>query len=73
MMQRHHTFPSDDGMAFSFFDGKVVIHSKMGIKESGIKEAAEFAADILHVIGMMQEDQEEKYESISNQSTDIES
>ena len=67
MMQRHHTFPSDDGMAFSFFDGKVVIHSKMGIKES-----AEFAADILHVIGMMQEDQEEKYESISNQSTDIE-
>ena len=31
MMQRHHTFPSDDGMAFSFFDGKVVIHSKMGI------------------------------------------
>ena len=36
-------------------------------------EAAEFAADILHVIGMMQEDQEEKYESISNQPTDIES
>ena len=68
MMQRHHTFPSDDGMAFSFFDGKVVIHSKMGIKE-----AAEFAADILHVIGMMQEDQEEKYESISNQPTYIES
>lgn len=70
MMQRHHTFPSDDGMAFSFFDGKVVIHSKMGIKE-----AAEFAADILHVIGMMQEDQEEEktYESISNQPTDIES
>jgi len=70
MLQRHHTFPSDDGMAFSFFDGKVVIHSKMGIKES-----AEFAADILHVIGMMQEDQEEEktYESISNQSTDIES
>ena len=69
MMQRHHTFPSDDGMAFSFFDGKVVIHSKMGIKE-----AAEFAADILHVIGMMQEDQEEEktYESISNQPTDIE-
>ena len=69
MMQRHHTFPSDDGMAFSFFDGKVVIHSKMGIKE-----AAEFAADILHVIGMMQEDREEEktYESISNQSTDIE-
>ena len=70
MLQRHHTFPSDDGMAFSFFDGKVVIHSKMGIKE-----AAEFAADILHVIGMMQEDQEEEktYESISNQSTDSES
>ena len=68
MRARHSAFLADDGMAFMFFDREICIHSKMGIKE-----AAAFAADILHVIGMMQEDQEEKYESISNQPTDIES
>jgi hypothetical protein len=55
-------------MAFMFFDREICIHSKMGIKE-----ATAFAADILQTISMMQKEQEEKYESISNQSTDSES
>lgn len=64
----HYTFPADDGLAFGFFDGEVVVHSRMGIKES-----AAFAADILHSIGIMQEKEEKKNEPISNQSTDSES
>jgi hypothetical protein len=68
MKTRHSAFLADDGMAFMFFDREICIHSKMGIKE-----AAAFAADILQTISMMQKEQEEKYESISNQSTDSES
>jgi hypothetical protein len=68
MKTRHSAFLADDGMAFMFFDREICIHSKMGIKE-----ATAFAADILQTISMMQKEQEEKYESISNQSTDIES